>query len=591
MNLLHTTVSVSQRHQMEPLLLDALFEHGVRRGARPDSTLELSVAQAMDVLAAQPARWQQALSDCTHALNPGTAVLPKRVRDRLPMLLSAGHTFFRREGAVTFRAATQADDAEARFTILWTDLFSRCLLDWLREQELIGDPSVLDEADVLVECAKLWIRDIAGHLGPDGDASSFFLDAESAVQATFERGPMKLRVRGHMAPVLLRLHGQEMDVLDYALCEPARSGLRLAQTMLAAAILERAHLTTCSATTVAFFRAESVEHQMADLPAEVNAAFKHYVGNDGAVLILKKKAAAGRQQTPPRIARPCLILGPSGLGKTELARCVAVALGVPFVPVHCSSIPHAEDLIGEIDRALEDMGAAVTRSEDESGWPVFTYPPMLLLFDDAHGLRRQAEWLQPLFGKSHTLRSKRGDARLPHATLMAAATDPGRIPAGFAQHFRRIELEPLTVDDVARIVHEVFASAKVSLPDDLALGIARMGRCNPLRARLFASELRDRHAASPGAVPLVRATLMRLAKSHWKVDEHGLGARDYQYLQALESGAKGLPALQQLLPTLADDIVTQIEPYLLHCGAIHRNTRGRALTALGEQLLHRRRDD
>jgi Holliday junction resolvasome RuvABC ATP-dependent DNA helicase subunit len=50
-----------------------------------------------------------------------------------------------------------------------------------------------------------------------------------------------------------------------------------------------------------------------------------------------------------------------------------------------------------------------------------------------------------------------------------------------------------------------------------------------------------------------------------------------------------LPALQHLLPIQDDEITQHIEPYLLHIGAIHRGPRGRSLTVLGEQLLHRHR--
>ena len=72
------------------------------------------------------------------------------------------------------------------------------------------------------------------------------------------------------------------------------------------------------------------------------------------------------------------------------------------------------------------------------------------------------------------------------------------------------------------------------------------------------------------------------------MDERGLTAKDYQYLQALESGPKGLPALQQLLPFSGTELTATIEPYLVHLGTVYRSARGRVLTVLGEQLLHRR---
>jgi Holliday junction resolvasome RuvABC ATP-dependent DNA helicase subunit len=74
------------------------------------------------------------------------------------------------------------------------------------------------------------------------------------------------------------------------------------------------------------------------------------------------------------------------------------------------------------------------------------------------------------------------------------------------------------------------------------------------------------------------------------VDQSGLTQLDYHYLQALEPGPRGLPALQELLPvTRTDEIALEVEGYLFDLGAIQRTPKGRALTALGETLVHRHR--
>ena len=80
----------------------------------------------------------------------------------------------------------------------------------------------------------------------------------------------------------------------------------------------------------------------------------------------------------------------------------------------------------------------------------------------------------------------------------------------------------------------------------------------------------------------VRAVAQRL----WRVDDVGLTELDYLYLQALEGGPRGLPALQQLLPVSAEEITTDIEPFLAEIGSVQIAPRGRNLTARGEQLLH-----
>lgn len=589
MELVRFSIDPALRKALEPLILDALFEHGVRRGATLDAPMHLTMAHALEVLAAQSTRWQERLGAKAAGMDLRTAGVSRRAAERLHAMLRTTHHFFRREGAVTVSAATETEDREARFTMLWTDLFSRCLLDWLRDHDLIGDPAHLDEADTLVECAKLWVKDLAAQLTSDTDSGTFFLDAERDIQTTFERGPIKLRVRGRPDSLLLRPEDDGVKVISYLLGEPQGVALRVVQMLLNMAVIERTKGLRITGGSIVFFRAQPVDDLVKHLPKEVLEAFEHYVGNEPATLVLKKTAAAARKLKEPCIIEPCLIVGASGVGKTELARCTARALGVPLVAVHAGSIGDADDLVREVSESLEEQHLNPAVHIEGNADPTLRFPPMVLLLDDAQGLRSDAAWLQQLLSPVRRLRCADGEAHFPHASILAACTDVGKMPPAYAQKFRRIELEPCAVDDVARIVQDIFTTAKLELPSELAVQIARMGRCNPLRARLFASELRDRHTASPNKSPLIRETLMQLAGKHWKVDEHGLGARDYRYLQALESGPKGLPSLQQLLPTLADEFVMHIEPYLLQCGAIHRGPRGRALTVLGEQWLHRNR--
>jgi Holliday junction DNA helicase RuvB len=261
-----------------------------------------------------------------------------------------------------------------------------------------------------------------------------------------------------------------------------------------------------------------------------------------------------------------------------------------MVEVQGASLVHGEDLLHAADECLAAHGEKASESRDGHGHLTLHYPPVVIFIDDAHGLRRRASvWQSLLASTDRKVLTPELEADFSAATIIAATADPTKIPEALMAGFRRIELEPYRQHDIALMVAALFEQSQLALPEDLALQIASMGRCNPLRARLFASELRDRHRASPTVTPLTRDSLVRLAQSQWHVDAHGLGARDYQYLQALESGPKGLPALQHLLPIQDDEITQHIEPYLLHIGAIHRGPRGRSLTVLGEQLLHRHR--
>ncbi len=594
MDLARFEITPALRHALEPLILDALFEYSVRHrtktGLANDAPAALTVTQAMEVLAAQHSRWEARLHAVLGPLGLVSDGLPRRIGAQLHELLARAHEFFRREGAVTFRAAVGIPNDGQRFGLLWTDVFSRRVLDWLRENELVTDPDHLDIADTMVECAKLWTQELSVLAGPKAgppvEPSAFFLDADTEVSALFERGPIKLRVRGKPETLWLRPVTGGFHLHACRSGEPELAALRIVQAVFFMALMERSRKLPCVGGTLAFFRFRSA-HFDPGFTLDVERAFAGFVGNAAAVRRLKLGVSLGLRHTPPRMADNYLVTGAAGLGKRELARRVASGLGVPLIELAAENVKTMADLLAEIDRALLKADLWPVDLREEEGKQVIEYPALVLLLNEAPEWRRLADRLRPLLDpQQRRVFTDSKVALFPAVTLLVAASEAAKIPEPMLALCRRIDIEPYRPEEVAVMLRTVFGGN--SLPEDLARLVARMGRCNPGSAMKLAREFHEHHERDPQATPLTREALLRVAHEDWHLDERGLTTKDYQYLQALESGAKGLPALQQLLPFNGDVVTTSIEPYLIQLGAVYRSSRGRVLTVLGEQLLHRR---
>lgn len=594
MELTRFDITPDLQKALEPLILDALLEYALRhrssQGHGTEPLLQLTLTQAIDVLAANQARWHKRLSPALATLRLSTEGLPRKVGDHIPALLRTTQEFFRREGAATLHTAAEAETADGKFSVLWTNFFSRCLLDWLRDQDLIGHPENLETADILVECTKLWIQELATLIT---DPPPEFTDTEREITATLERGPVRLRVRGRMEPQIIRQLEHGMQVVDFRFGDPAQAELHIARLLLYMMLIQQLKGKPCTTGRLICFRsrpARQIGGSGLPVNAEIEQALAPFIGNEPVVHRLKQKAVLARQSkglgTPERL----LISGPVGHGKTLLMRCYTQALGLPLVEFHSPTLTTPKDLIDSLNEQLQDQHIHPELSHHIDGRQQLTYPPLVLFFDDLQALRRRQDpWHGLLQHPSQWVEAGDRIAILSQATILAATQNVATLPEPVLARFQRLELDRYRHEDIARMVTTTLESHHLALPPALAHLIAVMGRCNPMRARLFATELRDRHRAHPDTTPLTRAALMHLATHHWHVDEHGLSARDYQYLQALESGPRGLPALQQLLPMQDEELTAHIEPYLLHIGAIRRNSRGRSITVLGEQLLHRHR--
>lgn len=573
---------------IEPHLLDALYEHTASLPAQKNRTHHLTVSQAVEILAARQPQWRDKLSPKLVPEGQLASDNPQATGVKLHILLKEAHLYFRREGAKAFREAMHLPTLDERCAALWKSVFDQRIVPWFAEQGMLESPDALESADALVECLKAWIRDLTtlleGH-SQVPEPADFFLDVESDVSATFQQHGRNLVIRGRPDALLLKPEGPGVELLEYKFASPDLVELRLAQVVLYMALIRESKGVPCSRGCLLYLRASPPPPPGGSaFPQEVDKAFHGYIGNGAAVRRLKIAASLARRQSPPMMGDNYLFTGPGGLGKTELARRVAHALGTTFVDLPSGSVKNVDDLVSTVDKALHDQDIHPEEIGKSSGRTVFKYPPLVIFLDEVHELRKKADQFLNLFEpKERRAVAKDKIADFKNATVLAATTDLAKLPAPFLTRFRRVDLEPYRPEEVAQMVEPVFTDGP-RLSPEVAVLLAHMGRCNPRRTIELAKEFRDQHAFDPNTVPLTKAALLHLAEDLWRVDELGLLPNDYSYLTALESGPKGLATLKQMLTVGDEEITNLIEPYLLQLGAISLGSSGRRLTALGTQI-------
>jgi len=264
-----------------------------------------------------------------------------------------------------------------------------------------------------------------------------------------------------------------------------------------------------------------------------------------------------------------LLTGPPGLGKTTLARLIAVELGSRFRLVSGSSLTRPGDL------------AALLTALEEGD---------VLFIDEVHRLPRGAEevlypalesfCLDILLGRGQGARSVR--LRLPPFTLVAATTRPALLSRalrdrfGILLHFRFYPPEEL-----AAILARAARQIGLEVEEEGLREVAFRSRGTPRVALRLLRRLRD-YAAVRGE-PIITLEGVREGLELLGVDGLGLDETDRRLVREVMrhgGGPVGLEALAAALGEDPDTLAEVHEPYLIQVGLLERTPRGRMATPL-----------
>jgi DNA phosphorothioation-dependent restriction protein DptH len=329
-----------------------------------------------------------------------------------------------------------------------------------------------------------------------------------------------------------------------------------------------------------------------EIRQRVRAAFEGFVGNEPAVTRLSNDLLRALIEQPPHLAKNYLFTGLPSTGKTELARRMARALGLPFIKLDGRSVSSRDKLFELVNGELSSHDLSASQVGQQVGLPVLEYPPLTIFIDEVHLVPRalQEALLTMLEAADRTVVLSDQVARVHRATFLFATTRVSDLDAAFASRCDEIQLREYTEAEVAGILrwkvpHDDWQDTVYEL-------VARLGRCVPRIAIQLAEALETAIMVSEEQKPLPNH--LEDVRRAREIDARGLTRMDFEYLAILERSnvPVGEQNILNLMRTVDKDrILNEVEPFLVRLEFIIHGPRGRELTTEGREYLlaHRAR--
>lgn len=321
-------------------------------------------------------------------------------------------------------------------------------------------------------------------------------------------------------------------------------------------------------------------------PENSENPFHNFVGQEEVVSKLSRLAfqALGRNDHDASDISVAL-LGPSGTGKTTVARLFAQLLDLPFVTLNPKALKNTKDVFDEIQRVLTGEGLRMTPQNAPNE---FQAPPCVVFIDEVHQLSRDVEQGLLTACEANTATMETPSGRMldtSNVCWVIATTDRGALFDAFEQRFSKAYLKPYDRWDIALII----LANRPKVPPEICKLIAQYC-CVTREAIDFATEVIHERNMNGGDW---RAAVEQIRKEQ-RIDEYGMSETRLAVLKALgDRGPISVGKLQGVAKVKVEELEKFTLPPLMevnedHDALIQSSSRGYFITEQGLRELEKR---